>query len=333
MNGLCFRCEYRAIFLETGSGPRNQCGDINNTVHSCYQHRPVKPVSLLKDKKDIRPQFGPAMISSRSSYAGVSEFRLNLAEQKDGSILYWTPKSLDEKHLKAQSMLWFFYCHPALESPIHGPFELLSIEISNVCKNGYTNPMKGMVNLYYTPERYKKFKAEFDKEFKECSEFELKCKSLISIDIPYEKLYGEKWCSDHIEYWGSLSPLIFLGKDFKDQYNYKKWQRYSGVEAKGSNFEELIINLGTKFKKIFGDYNKDDFLTPKETKNNKGKPPFIFKEVKDSKIVGRISKKNPEYINLSESEINRRWLMWFSKTPYCKKNWPKIIEKTTKVKQ
>ena len=235
-----------------------------------------------------------------------------------------------EKHIRAQKMLWFFYCHPALECPIYGPFELLSIEIASVCKEGYTKPMKGMVNLYYTPKRYKKFKAEFDKEFKKCSEFELKCKSLISINVPYEKFYGKKWCPDHIEYWGSLSPIIFLGKDFKDQYNYKKWQRYSGVEAKGSNFEELIINIGTKFKKIFGDYNRDDFLTPKETKNNKGKHPFIFKEVKNSKIIGRVSKKNPEYIFLSMSETNRRWLLWFSKTPYCKKNWPKIIKDITK---
>jgi hypothetical protein len=330
MNGLCFRCEYRAIFLETGSCPRSQCGDIKDTIHSCYQHRPVKPVSLLKDKKDKRPQFGPAIIASRSSYAGVSEFRLNLETQKNESILYWTPKSLDEKHIEAQKMLWFFYCHPALECPIYDPFGLLSIGIDNVCKNGYTNPTKGMVSLYYTPERYKKFKVEFDKEFKECSELELKYKPLISISISYEKLYGEKWHPDHIEYWGSLSPIIFLGKDFKDQYNYKKWQRYSGVEANGSNFEELIINLGTKFKKIFGDYNRDDFLTPKEIKNNKGKMPFIFEEVKDRKLIGRISKKNPEYISLSTSEINRRWLVWFSKTSYCKKNWPAIMKDVTK---
>lgn len=87
MIGLCYRCEHRAAFHETGLRPRYECG-AGGTVTSCYMYKPVKPVILKKTKGDKRPQFGPAMISARSQGVGIADFELDLHR----TILYWRPK-------------------------------------------------------------------------------------------------------------------------------------------------------------------------------------------------------------------------------------------------
>lgn len=91
--GLCFRCEHRAKFLEGGSRPRFECGDPSMNKWACYMYQPVKPVVLAKlDKRDKRPQFGPAMISSRSKFVRVAdEIVLDIQHTKDGSFIYWKP--------------------------------------------------------------------------------------------------------------------------------------------------------------------------------------------------------------------------------------------------
>ena len=52
MNYLCFRCEYRAQFLEqeftkkdSGGGPRFEC-QTGLSVNSCYMFRPVIPLVI-----------------------------------------------------------------------------------------------------------------------------------------------------------------------------------------------------------------------------------------------------------------------------------------------
>jgi hypothetical protein len=52
-------------------------------------YQPVRPVILKEDKDDIRPQFGPPIISSRSYFAGISQGRLSIAQDGENSILYW----------------------------------------------------------------------------------------------------------------------------------------------------------------------------------------------------------------------------------------------------
>jgi hypothetical protein len=63
---LCFRCEHRAQFLENGSQPRYECGQVKDSKSGCYMFKPCKPVLVKSDKDDPRPQYGPPMISSRS---------------------------------------------------------------------------------------------------------------------------------------------------------------------------------------------------------------------------------------------------------------------------
>lgn len=45
---LCFRCEHRASFLETGSQPRFECGNIENSNKGCYMFIPCRPVVMKK---------------------------------------------------------------------------------------------------------------------------------------------------------------------------------------------------------------------------------------------------------------------------------------------
>lgn len=93
MSGLCHRCEHRVRFIEDGKPrPRYECGDLESSKHACYMYKPVTPCLIKKDMKDPRPQFGPAMIASRSSFAGLPEadYRVKLFEE-GVSCLYVEP--------------------------------------------------------------------------------------------------------------------------------------------------------------------------------------------------------------------------------------------------
>lgn len=67
VQGLCFRCESRALFLEGKGQPRCECGDSTRQVCSCYMFRPCKPVVTIEHKysKIRRPRFSSPMLSSR----------------------------------------------------------------------------------------------------------------------------------------------------------------------------------------------------------------------------------------------------------------------------
>jgi len=88
---LCYRCDARAEFLENGYGPRYECGQVNSAKYSCYMYRPVKPVLLVRNSNDNRPQFVSYQMSARSHANGFTDMHLELKEADNGSCLYWTP--------------------------------------------------------------------------------------------------------------------------------------------------------------------------------------------------------------------------------------------------
>ena len=94
--GLCFRCEHRAAFWETGHGPRCECGDVDSCVVGCYMYCPVLPVLLARDKGDRRPQFAGSMLSARSHFAGLpNDMMRHLKTYRGrGNCLYWAPKGV-----------------------------------------------------------------------------------------------------------------------------------------------------------------------------------------------------------------------------------------------
>lgn len=95
--GLCFRCEYRAQYLEKGHAPRFECGQIKETKYGCYMYKPVRPVKLAKNEGDPRPQFAGSMFSARSHISDSDpEVVLDVQEYKDGNMIFWVPDKEDK---------------------------------------------------------------------------------------------------------------------------------------------------------------------------------------------------------------------------------------------
>ena len=88
---LCYRCEHRACFLETGVRPRHECGAAMSVI-SCYMYRPAMPVLLKRQKGDNRKQFAGWAFSARSEAVGMPDMDLAVRREKNGSFLYWEPK-------------------------------------------------------------------------------------------------------------------------------------------------------------------------------------------------------------------------------------------------
>jgi hypothetical protein len=88
---MCYRCEYRASFLENGLGPRYECGEISTSKIACYMYKPCLPVVLTKlDESDIRPWPGSGLFAARSKAERLyEEGKLKAKEIKDGIVLLW----------------------------------------------------------------------------------------------------------------------------------------------------------------------------------------------------------------------------------------------------
>ena len=99
-NGLCYRCEYRARFFETGHGPRYECQQPSEAVCGCYMYRPVRPcITTKQNNDDIREVYDGPMVAARSRLVRVADdkdVQLNLHPlyDKDTGVAllpYWEP--------------------------------------------------------------------------------------------------------------------------------------------------------------------------------------------------------------------------------------------------
>jgi len=102
--GLCYRCEHRARFLETGDHPRFECGMEKMASHSCYMFMPCKPIAVGPIKGEKRPIFAGWMFAGRiQSYGLVADerIRLKLIDLGDGKVsAVWTTKPKGKKTKK-----------------------------------------------------------------------------------------------------------------------------------------------------------------------------------------------------------------------------------------
>ena len=88
MTPLCYRCEQRARFLETGNGPRYECQQPGSVV-GCYMYQPTRGVVLARDRGDRRWLCGPAMIAARAhGIRIIAEGHSVAREVKDGVAIY-----------------------------------------------------------------------------------------------------------------------------------------------------------------------------------------------------------------------------------------------------
>lgn len=93
--GLCFRCEHRALSLEGRGNSRCECGDHNAQVASCYMFQPAKPVvtkMVSGYKKFMR--FQPWMIAAAEQGVELFNGTLNLISiTKVKVVLLWGESS------------------------------------------------------------------------------------------------------------------------------------------------------------------------------------------------------------------------------------------------
>lgn len=92
MNGLCFRCEYRAQFLESERQPRFECGMIESSVMGCYMFQPVKPISIKPRNGDNRPVILNILSARVERVEEEIELKLEAKNGLNGILIYWTPK-------------------------------------------------------------------------------------------------------------------------------------------------------------------------------------------------------------------------------------------------
>ena len=95
--GLCFRCEHRALFLEDGYQPRCECGNVKVQVCSCYMFKPCRPiVTKAASGYKGRPRYSLPMISAREEGCGLLDGVLDVIRlSKTKACIFWRDK--DEK--------------------------------------------------------------------------------------------------------------------------------------------------------------------------------------------------------------------------------------------
>ena len=70
--GMCYRCDWRARYLEEGTAPRTECRDIESTKFSCYMYRPCLPPTLAKaHADDPRSELDAPIFAARSRVAST----------------------------------------------------------------------------------------------------------------------------------------------------------------------------------------------------------------------------------------------------------------------
>ena len=207
--------------------------------------------------------------------------------------------------IKARDALWFLDFHPAICEDVWGQ---ISFSIVKVCKHGYDEIVKHGVDIRKSSKFAEKYKDKLDAEIKKFKKEYPKAFDseglFVSIRVPYKELFGEAWKFDHVEYWGSIPFKVFTG-DLKDKLAWRGiegWTNYEGFSVHERTFEEMVIKLAQKFKKAFGDFCSEDFLTKEE-------------------------KSNHNYVEVNRADLNRRWLKWFAGMDYCKKHWENSFDK------
>lgn len=106
--GLCYRCEHRAVFLETGDRPRFECGTERSASSACYMFLPCKPIAVTPVPGEKRPVFAGWMFAGRVHAVGLvadERIRLKLVEVIGPVVAAeWTIKPIKEnKYLRRKA--------------------------------------------------------------------------------------------------------------------------------------------------------------------------------------------------------------------------------------
>lgn len=243
------------------------------------------------------------------------------------------PDSIRSEAIKARS---FLQSHPALGWGMKE--EDLFFSTHEVCHRGISQD--GPITVWNTPANRKKFKKDFDKKY---DKEELDKNPLCSIYKKYKDVYGEEWKMHHIEYWWETSFSVFegdVGRESNEWMDIQKWQNYVHKSGGTLTLEEAYINAAKIVKDTLGDFTYNSFINDIEKENHKKHSHFNFMKTDKKEIFNPFTGKkeslttlvtNNKHLKVSNGMQNRRWLEWFIKTPYCKKNWKTSFKKLAKI--
>lgn len=237
-----------------------------------------------------------------------------------------------QTQIKAKEAISFLQSHPALaleygDSLSNGLWYMMSI----CCKHGHSEPVGAHgVRIYNDNPNWSLYSDLLTEEEKNDPLNN-------SVDVPYERVYGELWAPDHIEFWYEITFFVFEGDPYaiKDLYDPKKWGRYGGPEGGANSFEEMVIKAAEEVKKAYGDFNTyESFHTADEKENNEKED--ILTPIESEKPGLKSFIFNDNYLRTYPSLINTRWLEWYMGTEHSEgwkseyKKWKKIIKKAKK---
>lgn len=219
--------------------------------------------------------------------------------------------------LQAKDALDFLRSHPAFafesgDSLCNGFWFIMA----PCCKRGHPDTVdKHGVTVYRSSPDWCKYEDLVDEEDRN------NMSPWVSVEVPYERMYGEAWSFDHMEYWYETIFFVFEGNPFKSEetYDATKWGRYGGPEGGANSFEEMLIEAAKEVKSAFGDFNVyDSFTTNEEKRNHKEVDPMLFNSCNTPGC--KQIEFNKEYIDIYDSLINHRWVEWYMTTEHAK-NW------------
>jgi len=96
-HSLCFRCEHRALWMETKSRrPRCECGDEKSSRYSCYMYQPVVPLVLEKDKGESRALGIGWALTGRGHAVGLPVVIPHLKTKGKSVLIYNVPSTHKE---------------------------------------------------------------------------------------------------------------------------------------------------------------------------------------------------------------------------------------------
>jgi len=168
----------------------------------------------------------------------------------------------EQKKLKAVEAIDFLYNHPAINPGLMGSniADGVTFDLNPVCKYGYLKSANSGFSVYANDEFAPRFNDELQKKWDELgitSDFE---KQFTCVNIDYERIFGEPWKFDHVEYLYELSFYVFVGnsKNNHECYDPKKWECYNldvNVDNILLTFEDMVIDMAERVKESAGDFN------------------------------------------------------------------------------
>ena len=147
------------------------------------------------------------------------------------------------------------------------------------------------------------------------------------IYVSYEEKYGKAWEYDHSKFWWELSFLVYegdLNRNSMDYCDHGKWGMYAFEMGGATSWEQCLVDMANIVREKLGDFNDyDSFRNTFEEQNHEEQESFFFID-SDVEVDGhkcQEMKSNEKSWRIHPGIINRRWLKWFSETPYCKEKW------------